>query len=120
MDPSPVNSIPPSVLAILAAEDQSAKTIGLVATFTSLAFVVVCLRFYARVRFAIQVGWEDWFIAVSMVSFPPSTNDWKLTWCDSSSRSSVRCAKSWRSNKVSGSIRPLLICPLLSIACECV
>jgi hypothetical protein len=120
MDPNPLNSIPPSVLAILAAEDQSAKTIGLVATFTSLAFITVCLRFYARIRFAIHVGWEDWFIAISMVGFSPSIKDWKLTSSDRSSRFSTQCVRSCRSNKASGSTSSLSICHLLSTACECV
>jgi hypothetical protein len=79
MDPStPLSSIPPQTVAMLAAEDQGPKTIGLVVTFTALAFLVVCLRFYARVRFAIQIGWEDYFSAISIVSNLPgpfSMND---------------------------------------------
>jgi hypothetical protein len=71
MGAPPVDSIPPSVLASLAREDQGPKTIGLVATFTALALSTVCLRFFARVRFAIHIGWEDYFIAVAMVSIPP-------------------------------------------------
>jgi hypothetical protein len=71
MDPPPVDSISPSTLAYLAREDQGPRTIGLVVTFTVLGFVTVCLRFYARFRFAIHIGWEDHFIVVSMVSLLP-------------------------------------------------
>jgi hypothetical protein len=63
-----VDSIPPSVLAHLAREDRGPKTIGLVVTFTALAFIAVCLRFFARVRLAINIGWEDHVMVVSMVS----------------------------------------------------
>ncbi|KAH4070919.1 hypothetical protein HBI70_209700 [Parastagonospora nodorum] len=66
MDSNPVNGIPPSVLADLAREDQGPKTIGLIATFLALAFIAVCLRFVARIRLGIPIGWEDYFILVSM------------------------------------------------------
>jgi hypothetical protein len=70
MNPQAVDSIPPSVLASLAREDQGPKTIALVVVFTSLAFIAVCLRFFSRIRFAIHIGWEDYFIVVSMVRLP--------------------------------------------------
>jgi uncharacterized membrane protein len=59
--------IPPAQLAILVKENQGPKVVGIVIAFTVLASVCVLLRFFARVRFTKQVGWEDWFIAISMV-----------------------------------------------------
>jgi hypothetical protein len=58
---------PPEQLTILAHESQGPKVIGLVVTFTVLALASVLLRFFARVRFTRLVGWEDYFIALSMV-----------------------------------------------------
>jgi hypothetical protein len=69
MDPPSVDSITPSALAYLAREDQGPRTIGLVATFTALGFIAVCLRIFTRLRFAIHIGWEDYFIVMSMVSY---------------------------------------------------
>jgi hypothetical protein len=62
-----MDHIPPEQLAMLAHEDQGPKVIGLVVTFTVLALASVLLRFFARVRFTRHVGWEDYFIALSMV-----------------------------------------------------
>lgn len=80
MDPNAVNNIPPSVLADLAREDQGPKTIGLVATFLALAFIAVCLRFVARIRLGIPIGWEDYFILVSMVSLHDTARSSRDIW----------------------------------------
>jgi hypothetical protein len=62
-----VPQLPPEQLAALAKENQSPKVIALVATFTALAFVCVCLRFLSRIKFVGLVGMEDYFIIISMV-----------------------------------------------------
>lgn len=69
MDPSIIDEIPPQVLAVLAKEDQGPKVVGIVVAFTVLAFISVSLRFFTRIKFTI-VGWEDYFIAISMVWNP--------------------------------------------------
>jgi hypothetical protein len=80
MDSNPVSSIPPSVLADLAREDQGPKTVGLVATFLALAIIAVCLRFVARIRLGIPIGWEDYFILVSMVSIHATARSRRKPW----------------------------------------
>lgn len=67
----PPTKLPPEQLAALAAEDQSPKVLALVITFTSLAFICVILRFFTRLNFTKLVGWEDYFIAASMVKLSP-------------------------------------------------
>jgi hypothetical protein len=62
-----VEQIPPEVLAILAQQDQGPKAIGLVVAFTVLALICVVLRFFTRIRFTQLLGWEDYYIALSMV-----------------------------------------------------
>jgi hypothetical protein len=62
--------LPPEQLAQMAKEDVTHKVIVLVATFTTLGFVCVCLRFLSRIRFVRLVGLEDYLIAFSMVSIP--------------------------------------------------
>jgi hypothetical protein len=59
--------IPPEQLAALAKEDQGPKVLGIVISFTVLALICVSLRFFARIKFTKLVGWEDYFIALSMV-----------------------------------------------------
>jgi hypothetical protein len=59
--------LPPEQLAILAGEDLGPQVLGVVITFTLLALICVCLRFFARLKFTKLVGWEDYFIACSMV-----------------------------------------------------
>jgi hypothetical protein len=59
--------IPPEQLAILARDNQGPKVVGIVVAFTVLALVCVFLRFFARIRFTRLVGWEDYFIVLSMV-----------------------------------------------------
>jgi hypothetical protein len=63
------DQIPPEQLAILLRENQGPKVIGIVITFTVLALLCVFLRFFARIKFTQLVGWEDYFIALSMVLF---------------------------------------------------
>ena len=63
--------IPPEQLAILVKENQGPKVIGIVITFTVFAFICVVLRFFARIKFTKLVGWEDYFIAISMVLLFP-------------------------------------------------
>lgn len=63
----PTPKIPPEQLALLATEDQGPKVLAIVITFTCLAFVCVILRFFTRLNFTKIVGWEDYFIAASMV-----------------------------------------------------
>jgi hypothetical protein len=59
--------IPPEQLAALARDNQGPKVVGIVIAFTVLALVCVLLRFLARIRFTRLVGWEDYFIVLSMV-----------------------------------------------------
>jgi hypothetical protein len=59
--------LPPEQLAILAKEDLGPQVLGIVITFTLFALICVFLRFYARLKFTQLVGWEDYFIACSMV-----------------------------------------------------
>jgi hypothetical protein len=61
--------IPPDQLAILAKEDQGPKILGIVISFTLLALICVFLRFFARLKFTRLLGWEDYFIAISMVRY---------------------------------------------------
>jgi hypothetical protein len=64
-----LDQIPPEQLAILAGEDQGPKVIGIVITFTVFASICVLLRFFTRIKFMRLLGWEDSFIALSMVLF---------------------------------------------------
>jgi hypothetical protein len=54
-------------LAQMAKEDVTHKVIVLVATFTTLGFVCVCLRFFSRVKMLNLIGPEDFLIGFSMV-----------------------------------------------------
>jgi predicted permease len=63
-----MGQLPPGQLAKLAQEDQGPLTKAIVITFTTIAFICVCLRFYTRITFQRNVGWEDYSIALSMVS----------------------------------------------------
>jgi hypothetical protein len=65
------DQIPPAQLAALAKEDQGPKVLGIVISFTVLALICVALRFFARIKFTRLVGWEDYFIALSMVLASP-------------------------------------------------
>jgi len=56
----------PDQLAALRADDRGPLCERVVITFTTLAFVSVCLRLFTRFRFH-RTGWEDWTIALSMV-----------------------------------------------------
>ncbi|KAI2482107.1 hypothetical protein Ptr902_06488 [Pyrenophora tritici-repentis] len=58
--------ISPEVLAALAKDDRGPTTIGLVLSFTILAFVCVSLRFFARIKYVRQVGSEDYLMALAM------------------------------------------------------
>jgi nitrate reductase gamma subunit len=60
-------AISPSELALLAKQDQGPKVVALVILFTVIALICVLLRFVARIRFTRLTGWEDYFIAISMV-----------------------------------------------------
>jgi hypothetical protein len=75
------DQIPPEQLAILAREDQGPRVIGLVVTFTVLAFICVLLRFFARIKFTRLLGWEDFFIALSMVLLKQTYIDRILLMC---------------------------------------
>jgi hypothetical protein len=57
----------PEQLAQMAKEDVTHKVIVLVATFTTLGFVCVCLRFFSRVKMLNLIGPEDFLIGFSMV-----------------------------------------------------
>jgi hypothetical protein len=59
--------LPPEQLAVLANEDQGPKVLGIVISFTVLALFCVFLRFFTRLKFTQFLGWEDYFIAFSMV-----------------------------------------------------
>jgi len=59
--------IPPEQLAQMAKEDVTHKVIVLVATFTALGFVCVCLRFFSRIQMLGLIGPEDFLIVFSMV-----------------------------------------------------
>jgi hypothetical protein len=60
--------VPPEVIAAMAKDNQSPLIIGIVASFTALAFVCVLLRFFSRIKLVGIVGMEDYFIVISMVS----------------------------------------------------
>jgi hypothetical protein len=59
--------IPPEQLSILAKDNQGPKVVGIVVAFTVLSLICVLLRFFARTRFTRLLGWEDYFVALSMV-----------------------------------------------------
>jgi hypothetical protein len=67
--------IPPEQLAILAKENLGPKVLGLVIFFTLLALICVFLRFFARLKFTQLLGWEDYFIACSMVYMTPRSRN---------------------------------------------
>ena len=58
----------PESNAGLAARTASAKAelYGIDISFTVLAVIAVCLRFWARYRSAGNYGWDDWLVLVSM------------------------------------------------------
>lgn len=58
----------PAQLAALKAQNKNAVTLGLVITFTVLSLICIILRFITRIKFINNVGLEDYFIAVAMVS----------------------------------------------------
>lgn len=60
--------VPDEVIAAMAKESRSPTIIAIVAAFTALGFVCVVLRFFARIKLVGVVGWEDYTIAISMVS----------------------------------------------------
>lgn len=64
-----MDQIPPEKLAAMAAEDLGPLTIAVVIVFTVVAFICVCLRIFTRILLVHNVGVEDYFIALSMVSF---------------------------------------------------
>lgn len=132
MDQSPP-VIPPEQLALLAAEDHGPKTIGIVVSFTVLAFLCVILRFYTRTRLTHLVGWEDHLIALAMVilfsghgkiimlTYAPGLLDRYISM--SSEASGMGC---WQTSNLrrssfdhqrSKSMLVQLICPLLLIPC---
>jgi hypothetical protein len=65
--------LPPEQLAQMAEEDVTHKVIVLVATFTTLGFACVCLRFFSRIKMLNLIGLEDFLIGFSMVCHK---------WCD--------------------------------------
>jgi hypothetical protein len=60
--------VSPEVIAAMAKDNQSPLIIGIVASFTAVAFVCVLLRFFSRIKLVGIVGMEDYFIVISMVS----------------------------------------------------
>lgn len=66
--------VSPEVIAALAKENRSPEVITIVAAATALGLVCVVLRFYSRVKYVGFVGMEDYFIALSMVSFLPCSS----------------------------------------------
>jgi hypothetical protein len=67
MDERP--QLPPQVVAALAQDNLGPKTLALVYSFTFLALISVALRFFSRIKLTKIVGWEDYFIGISMVRF---------------------------------------------------
>jgi hypothetical protein len=65
MDERP--QLPPQVVAALAQDNLGPKTLALVYSFTFLALISVALRFFSRIKLTKIVGWEDYFIGISMV-----------------------------------------------------
>jgi hypothetical protein len=59
--------VPPEVIA--AKVNRSPVIIGICAGATALGFVCVMLRFFSRIKLVGIVGLEDYFIAISMVSY---------------------------------------------------
>jgi hypothetical protein len=63
-----MDQIPPEQLAKLAQENQGPAAKAIVIAFTVISCGCVCLRFVTRLTFQHNVGWEDYTIALSMVS----------------------------------------------------
>ncbi|CAG5181650.1 uncharacterized protein ALTATR162_LOCUS9790 [Alternaria atra] len=61
-----MDQLPPAQLAKLAQENQGPATKAIVIAFTTISFICVCLRFFTRITFQHNVGWEDYSIALSM------------------------------------------------------
>ncbi|KAJ4990692.1 hypothetical protein SVAN01_03923 [Stagonosporopsis vannaccii] len=57
----------PEEIAALRADDLGPLCERIIITFTTLAFVSVCLRLFTRIRFH-KTGWEDWTIILSMIA----------------------------------------------------
>jgi hypothetical protein len=80
MPPPLPPQLAPEQLTLLAQDDLGPKVLGIVISFTILAVITVLLRFFTRVRFTQLVGWEDYFVALSVVrivltrSFPSQIN----------------------------------------------
>ncbi|KAF2729870.1 hypothetical protein EJ04DRAFT_580293 [Polyplosphaeria fusca] len=66
MDQPPPPQIPPEQLAALRNENLGPTVVVVVSVFSAIAFIFVCLRFYARLKVIRNVGLEDYFIAISL------------------------------------------------------
>lgn len=62
-----MDQLPPAQLDILAKENRGPGSVGLVVTFTVLAFICVGLRLFSQFYLVRNVGLEDYFITISMV-----------------------------------------------------
>ncbi|KAF1956824.1 hypothetical protein CC80DRAFT_445548 [Byssothecium circinans] len=59
-------NLPAAELAILKSEDKRPATLAIVITFTLLAFVTICLRYFARWKVTRSPGPEDYLIGAAM------------------------------------------------------
>lgn len=63
---SPPPGTPPPSPEFLAEDVRHITSVGIIIVFV-LAFVVVALRFYARIRLTRSFGLDDWLMALSVV-----------------------------------------------------
>lgn len=48
-------------------ENRGPALVGIIGVFTGSAVIVVALRFYAKARTQGALGWDDFFILISIV-----------------------------------------------------
>ncbi|KAH6642519.1 hypothetical protein C7974DRAFT_302569, partial [Boeremia exigua] len=63
---SAMDQYTPEELDVLRAQDQGPLCQRIIITFTSIAFISICLRVYTRMKYH-KTGWEDWTIMIAMV-----------------------------------------------------
>lgn len=55
-------------------ESRSTEIIVVAWVFTGLAIVIVALKLFARAQIIMRVGWDDFFIFISLVRGPISAH----------------------------------------------
>lgn len=53
-------------------ENKGPIILGVVASTTVIAFIIVCMRFYVRIHMIRAVGADDYFILAALVNRPVS------------------------------------------------